>query len=88
MEAVIKAILEQSAVDLENGEKAGLVGAADVCFAMTDIMAGFIASSPDCQTPADARQLADGWRKMFHARLKAYMASDGPKLPILAGTLN
>lgn len=78
--AVIKAILEQSAVEL-GGEKAGIVNAGVVCYALTDIMAGLVASDPECNTARDARIVADAFRKGFYERLKGYLDHDGPIFP-------
>jgi len=86
--AVVKAIVEQSGVDEGNGQRACLIGTVDVCAVLTDLMAGFLASSPECNTPADMRKLADAWRKVFHERLKDHVAGPSRHMPTFGGVLN
>lgn len=87
-QAVIRAIMEQSGVDIGNGERACHIGVVQVCAVLTDIVAGFMASAPECRTPSGRRQVADKFRKGFLDRLKVHAEGEMRDVPVMGGTLN
>lgn len=82
--AVIKAILLESGVDTGNGNRAAHIDVPRVCVALTEILAGFIASSPDCDTPGDVRKVTDAWRKTLHHLIMDTIRK-GERLPNFGG---
>ncbi|MDB5575736.1 MAG: hypothetical protein JWR80_912 [Bradyrhizobium sp.] len=82
--AVVKAVLAESRVNIGNGEQAAHIDVPKVCIVLTEILAGFIASSPDCDRVADVRKVSDAWRTMLHQRILDIIKS-GKRLPLFGG---
>jgi hypothetical protein len=82
--AVLKAILSESGVDVGSGQRAAHIDVTQACVALTEILAGFIASSPDCDKPSDVRKVTEAWRKMLH-HLIMDTIKNGDRLPLFGG---